>query len=407
VGALDGVRVIDLSQMIGAPYCTQVLADLGADVIKVEEPTTALMTRVALSPPGVEDSRRFSGAWLSTNRNKRSVTLDLHLPEAREVLADLVAISDVVVENFGSRARRSLGITEAWGFALRSDLVWASLTCYGRSGPDAERDGWDLTAQARGGLLDMTGDPDGPPIKTGNSSADYLGGLHLAVGILAALYQRAATGKGQVVDVSLLEPVVACLDGFPMWHAIAGVLPQRSGNFHPAKLPAYSVFPASDGFVVIAAAGPSFTRLMTLLGRPELGTGLPPAGEEERQLWFDEIVHLVRSWAAARTREEIRAAIDEGGVPNEPVRNLAEVLSDPQLEARGAIVEYEHPTLGTVRTVGSPLHLSASPVEVRHVPPAAGEHNEEVLSHLLGYDEERVRSLVASGALWGRSDASS
>ena len=148
MSALEGVRIIDLSQMIGAPYCTQVLADLGADVIKVEEPTTALLTRVALSPPGADESRRFSGYWLATNRNKRSLTLDLRHPDGKQVLSELVAEADVVVENFGARARRSLGLDESWGFACRPDLVWASLTGYGRTGPEAERDGWDLVAQA-------------------------------------------------------------------------------------------------------------------------------------------------------------------------------------------------------------------------------------------------------------------
>lgn len=401
VAALDGVRVVDLSQMIGAPYCTQLLADLGADVIKVEEPTGALLTRVALSPPGADEARRFSGFWLATNRNKRSVTLDLKAPAAREVLADLVRRSDVVVENFGSHSRHSLGITEAWGFSVRKDIIWASLTGYGRSGPESDRDGWDLVAQARGGLLDMTGEPDGPPLKTGNSSADYLAGLHLAVGILAALHQRAATGEGQVVDVSLLEPVLACLDGFPMWHSISGITPHRSGNFHPARLPGYSVFPARDGYVVIGAAGPSFIRLMDLLGRPDLGAGIPPAGEDERRAWFEEIVDLIGSWASERTRAELHALLDEHGVPNEPVQDLAEVWSDPQLEARGTLLEYDYPPLGRIRTIGNPIHLSSSTVEVRHVPPSAGEHNDEVLRDLLEYDDATITGLVEDGTLWG------
>jgi crotonobetainyl-CoA:carnitine CoA-transferase CaiB-like acyl-CoA transferase len=397
--------VIDLSQMIGGPYCSQMLADLGADVIKVEEPTRALLTRMALSPPGADEDRRFSGYWLSTNRNKRSVTLDLRVAESRPVLADLVRCSDVVIENFSAQSRHSLGISEEWGFGLRADLIWASLTGCGRTGPDAERDGWDLTAQARGGLLDMTGDPDGPPMKTGNSSADYLAGLHLAVGILAALHQRAATGRGQLVDVSLLESVFACLDGFPMWQSIAGILPRRSGNFHPAAIPGYSVFSASDGYVVIGAAGPSLTRLMDLLGRPDLGSGLPPAGEDDRKRWFDDAVDLISRWAGDRTRDEIRSVLDAQNVPNEPVRNLAEVWSDEQLAARGSFVDLVHPDLGAIRTVGSPLHLSDSPIGVRHLPPEAGEHNEEVLRGLLGYDEERVASLVQRGALWGPGEA--
>jgi crotonobetainyl-CoA:carnitine CoA-transferase CaiB-like acyl-CoA transferase len=403
MAALDGVRVVDLSQMIGAPYCTQLLADLGGDVVKVEEPTTALFTRVALSPPGADERHRFSAYWVATNRNKRSLTLDLRHPDATAVLADLVATADVVVENFGTRARRSLGIDEHWGRSVRPDLIWASLTGYGRTGPEAQRDGWDLVAQARGGLLDMTGAPDGPPTKSGNSSSDYLGGLHLAVAILAALHQRTATGEGQVIDISLLEPIVACFDGFPLWHSIAGVTPKRTGNFHPAGLPGYSVFPARDGHLVIGAVGASFTRLLVFLGREDLSGGLPPAGEHERRAWFDEIVAIITDWTSTRSRDEVAAELDALDVPNEPVRTLAEVWDDPQLEARGTFLEHEESWLGPIRTVGSPLHLSASPVEVRHAPPAAGEHNEEILRDL-GYDDERITALIVDGVLWGSPD---
>jgi crotonobetainyl-CoA:carnitine CoA-transferase CaiB-like acyl-CoA transferase len=285
---------------------------------------------------------------------------------------------------------------------VRRDVIWASLTGYGRSGPEAERDGWDLVVQARGGLLDMTGEPDGPPIKSGNSSSDYLGGLHLAVGILAALHQRTATGEGQVIDVSLLEPVVACLDGFPLWQSIAGVTPKRSGNFHPAGLPGYSVFAARDGHLVIGAVGASFTRLLTFLGRADLGEGLAPAGDEERQRWFDEVVGIVSAWTEAHTRAELKHELDALLVPNEPVRTLAEIWDDPQLEARGAFVEHEQSCLGPIRTIGNPIHMSASPMQVRHAPPAAGEHNDEILREELGYDDERMTGLVVDGVLWGR-----
>lgn len=404
MAALDGVRVIDLSQMIGAPYCTQLLADLGADVVKVEEPTTALFTRVALSPPGADEQHRFSAYWVATNRNKRSLTLDLRHPEAKTVLADLVAGADVVVENFGAHARRRLGIDADWGRGVRPDVIWASLTGYGRTGPEAERDGWDLVAQARSGLLDMTGEPDGPPIKSGNSSSDYLGGLHLAVGILAALHQRAATGEGQVIDVSLLEPVVACFDGFPLWHSIAGVTPKRTGNFHPAGLPGYSVFPARDGHLVIGAVGASFTRLLEHLGRPDLAEGLAPAGDDARRRWFDEVVGIISAWSAARTRDQLADELGAIDVPNEPVRTLAEIWDDPQLQARGAFVEHEQSWLGPIRTVGNPIHMSASPFAVRYPPPAAGEHNEQILRDDLGYDDERIAGLVVDGALWGSDD---
>jgi crotonobetainyl-CoA:carnitine CoA-transferase CaiB-like acyl-CoA transferase len=401
VAPLSGVRIVDLSQMIGAPYCTQLLADLGADVIKVEEPTTALFTRVAVSPPGTPEARRFSAYWVATNRNKRSMTLDLRVPEAREVLADLVRASDVVVENFGAHSRRSLGITEQWGLAVRPDIIWASLSGYGRSGPEQDRDGWDLVAQARGGLLDMTGFPDGPPVKTGNSSADYLAGLHLAVGILGALHERNTTGEGQTVDVSLLEPVLACFDGFPLYSSITGITPTRNGNFHPAGLPAYSVFPASDGYIAIGAAGPSFTRFVTLIERTDLDFQLLPSGAEERNAWFHEVVAAITEWCSGRTRQDLHDLLDRNDIPNEPVRTLAEVWDDPQLDARDFYLDYEYASLGTIRTLGSPIHLSRSPMELRHVPPGPGEHNDDIIRDVLGYDDDQRLALYENGALWG------
>ncbi len=398
--ALDGVRVIDLSQMIAGPYCTQLLADLGADVIKVEEPIAALRTRITLGPPAPED-RRFAAYWVASNRNKRSVTLDLKQPEAKVVLADLVRSSDVVVENYGQHTRQQLGVTDEWGLALNPKLVWASLTGYGRSGPDAGRDGWDFTAQARGGLLSLTGEPDGQPMKTGNSAADYLAGLHLAVAVLGALMQRAHTGRGQTVDISLLEPVMACLDGFPLWYSMAGVLPERSGNFHPAKIPGYSVFACADGHVVLGAVGPSYARLLELIGRPELIETFGTGDADVRQQHFDEAVAAISQWTAARTRAEVRAELDAQRIPSEPVQDVGELWEDEQLRSRGMVVQYDYPPFGAVDAIGSPLHLSDSPVEVRRVPPRAGEHNEEVLRDVLDYDDDQIALLIADGALWG------
>jgi len=250
----------------------------------------------------------------------------------------------------------------------------------------------------------MTGFPDGPPVKTGNSAADYLAGMHLAVGVLAALRDRATSGAAQSVDVSLLEPVLACLDGFPLYSSIAGITPSRSGNFHPAAIPAYSVFPTADGHIAIGAAGASFTRLMTLLQRTDLDVGLMPSDEAARRAWFDEVVEVITSWTAGHPRAELHELLDGHDVPNEPVRTLAEVWSDPQLEARGMFLEYEYGDLGTIRTIGSPIHLSSSPREVRHVPPAAGEHNEEILRDVLGYGDAEVVVLHENGALWGALD---
>jgi len=204
--------------------------------------------------------------------------------------------------------------------------------------------------------------------------------------------------------VSLLESVLASLDGFPLWSSISNVTPTRSGNFHPAALPAYSVFPASDGYIAIGAAGPSFTRFMALLDRPDLDRGLMPAGADERRAWFDEVVDAITRWCSTRTRGDVHEALEAVGIPNEPVRDLSEVWSDPQLEARDFYLEYDYDAFGTIRTMGSPIHLSSSPLKVRHVPPAAGEHNDEILRETLGYDDARIRALFECGALWGAAD---
>jgi glutaryl-CoA transferase len=240
-GALDGLRVIDLSQMIAGPYCTQLLADLGADVIKVEDPATAPSRRKGRSPPvkAVDGSiTTFAAYWLSANRNKRAASLDLKLKEGREALRELVAASDIVVENLSSRAQASLGLKYSWATQARPDVIWASLTGVGRTGPDADRGGWDLLAQPRSGLMSLAGPRDGPPMKSGTSLIDYIGGLHLAVAVLAAVRHRERTGEGQFIDVALLDCAVACLDGFPLWPTIAGVVPERNGNHNPMKFAA-------------------------------------------------------------------------------------------------------------------------------------------------------------------------
>lgn len=397
-GALEGIRVIDLSQMIAGPYCTQMLGDLGADVIKVEDPRTAPSRRAGRSPQvEAEDGSlvSFGAFWLGTNRNKRSLTLDLRSAAGKEVLADLLRRSDVVVENFTSHSRATLGITEAWGLSVKPDLIWASLTSFGRTGPDRDRDGWDLLAQARGGLMSITGNPDGPPMKTGNSNVDYLGGLHLAVAILAAIRHKERTGEGQVVDLSLLDSLIPCMDGFPTWYSIAGTVAQRSGNFHPMRFPGYSVFQCKDGHIAIGAPdGPIWDRLAVAIGRPDLVQRPDVTDPTAWAPFFAKAVAAVTEWTVSRTREEARAALDAHRVPNEPVQDLGEIWGDPQLVARGMFEEYRWRPLGVIRTVASPLRLSRTPVGTRRVPPGPGEHNWEILRDVLGYDEDRIITLL-------------
>jgi formyl-CoA transferase len=400
-GALDGVRVIDLSQMIAAPYCTQMLADLGADVIKVERPG---VPRDGYSPAFERDGKRvsISGFFLANNRNKRALSLDLAKPGAKDVLADLLRVSDVVVENYSLHTRTLLGLTEEWGWSVRPDLVWASLTGLGRTGPEAHRNGYDYLAQARGGWMSITGDPDGPPMKSGSSMADYSAGLHLGMGILAALRHRDRTGEGQLVDVSLLDSVPPVLDGFPLWYSIGGIVTRRNGHFHPIKHPGYSMYACSDGYVVLGAVGPSWLRLLRdVMARPDLLEMPDVTNPDEYNAHASRMVEEVAAWMGPRGRDDVAALLDEHRVPNEPVRDLAEIWDDPQLEARDMFWEYEYAPLGQIKTIGSPIHMSRTPPGFRMPPPQCGEHNSEILAEVLHYEEERIAELAVSGVLEG------
>ena len=403
MAALDGIRVLDMTTAIAGPYCGQVLGDLGADVIKVEHPGRALGERVNLSPPSWTGPR-FAPFWLSANRNKRSMTLNLKHAEGKAVLADLVRVSDVVLENFGGDARANL-VDEEWAWVVNPRVVWASLSFCGRTGPDASLDGYDLLAQARSGLLSLTGPAGGAPTKAGNSASDYLAGTHLAIAVLAALRQRDTTGKGQLVDVSLLESTVACLDGFPMWASIAGVVPPRVGNAHPTGHFGYAMYECRDGHI---ATSVSVTRVVDLVERvlPEL-LPLPAPEDPGFRAHMTKVVDAFGAWAKERTVDEACKVLTDAQVPHAPVRDVAEIWSDEQLQARDMFLEYEYDDLGTIKTIGTPLRLSDSPSELRHVPPGAGEHNEEVLKDLLGYDPGRVSELIENGVLWGWEPAGS
>lgn len=397
MSALEGIRVLDMTTAIAGPYCGQMLADLGADVIKVEHPGRALTERINLRPPGWEGPP-FSPFWLANNRNKRSVTLNLKHDEGRQVLADLVRVSDVVLENFGADARSRL-VDETWAWHVNPRVIWASLSFCGRTGPEAHLDGYDILAQARGGILTITGNEDEPPLKAGNSVADYLAGMHLAVGVLAALRQRESTGTGELVDISLLESVVACLDGFPLWYSIAGTVPPRVGNGHPTGHFGYALYECKDGYL---ATSVSVVRVRKLVDVLELSEVLPLPEPDDPMFrgQMAKVVEVFTAWARERTVEEACEALSHAGVPNAPVQTMAQLWDDEQLRARGMFIEYDYDDLGRIRTLNSPLHLSDSPRELRHTPPTAGEHNDEVLRDLLGYDTERVAALVEDGVLW-------
>jgi CoA:oxalate CoA-transferase len=396
--ALEGIRVLDLSAAIAAPYCAQVLADLGADVIKVEHPGRAFSERTALSPAGW-DGPAFAPFFMACNRNKRSLTLNLKHSVGRKVLADLVRRSDVVIENFGADAREDL-VDEHWAWEVNPRVVWASMSFCGRTGPESNLDGLDLIAQARSGLMSITGMPEGPPTKAGSSVTDYLAGAHLAIGVLAALRQREMTGIGQLVDTSLLENAVACLDGLPLWHTVADITPTRVGNRHPSGHLGYATYECTDGFIATSVHERRLGDLIPrVLRRPEL-LPVPDPEEPSFRPHMTRVVAAFAEWASERTVDEVCDALTEIQMPVAPVRNLAEIWDDEQLEARGMFVEYEYANLGKFKAIGNPIHLSGSPSSVLRSPPEVGEHNEQVLRDVLGYDEHALADLVERGVLW-------
>ncbi len=396
--ALADVNVLDLTQIIAGPYATMLLADLGASVIKVEDPTTAESRR---QPAILSDGAPvpFNAWWLYLNRNKRSITLNLRQPRGVELFHQLVRETDVVVEGFRAGVAEALGIGYERLKSTKADLVYASVSAYGRTGPDGDLPGYDLVAQARSGFMSVTGEADGPALRAGISVSDYLAGLHVAVGVIAALRHRDRTGVGQAVDISLLDCLFGALDGYPELLMNTGVAVKRSGVQHPAGLPAYQTFQAVDGPIVVAAPpGPNWVKLANAIGHPELVATAEQLTAEWQLANRDRIRAAVASWVADRTRQAAVTQLRSAGVAVDYVQEVAEAVEDPQLKARDMIVETEFPPIGKVKTVGSALKLSRTPTGVRAGPPSAGEHNFEVFSGL-GLRDEEIVELMNDGVI--------
>jgi crotonobetainyl-CoA:carnitine CoA-transferase CaiB-like acyl-CoA transferase len=378
---LAGLVVVDLSQVLAGPLCTMVLADLGADVIKVEPPRgdqsrTSLGTRVG------DDS----AAFLAVNRNKRSVVLDLQTADGRTALHRLVEDADVVVENFrpGVADRLGAGYTEL--SAINPRLVYGSLTGFGSTGPYAERAGLDLVVQAMAGLMSVTGEPGGRPVKNGPPVADLTSGLYLAVGVLAALEARRSTGRGRRVTTSLYESALslAVWETAELW--ATGVTPGPLGSAHRMAAP-YQALRTADGYVVVAATNAHFwQRLCDVVGLPELAGDPRFATNADRLLHRDELTELFEDALAKGTTQDWVGRLVAAGVPAGPVQDYAQALADPHTVASGMVVEVEHPVAGTLRVLGSPVHAAPGPFVVRRPPPVLGQHTGEVLDAVT--DEE-------------------
>jgi crotonobetainyl-CoA:carnitine CoA-transferase CaiB-like acyl-CoA transferase len=381
-GVLTGLRVLDLSRVLSGPYCTMTLADLGADVIKVEDARRGDDTR-AWGPPFQGGEAAY---FLSVNRNKRSLAVDLKNPAYRDAVCRLAAEADVVVENFRPGTATRLGLGYAQVAATNPAVVFASISGYGQTGPLREEPGYDAIAQALSGIMSITGQPDGPPARFGVSGADIAAGMWATVGILAALRQRDSTGFGEWIDISLLDGQVAWLSYVASGFFASGEVPRRYGSAHPTIVP-YQAFPTSDGHLMIAAGNDGlWVRLAEALGLAHLAHDPRFATNPDRVRRRAELIPLLEEALATRTAAEWSTVLAAAGIPAGRINTVDQALAHPQVMAREMVVEMEHETARTVRAVASPIRMSGSPTRKATAPPLHGQHTAEILA-ALGIDE--------------------
>lgn len=390
-GALEGLRVLDLSRVLAGPWAGQLLADLGADVVKIERPEQGDDTR-HWGPPWLKGhdgaDTRDAAYFMCANRNKRSVLADLSSAEGQQLIRDLAAQADVLLENFKVGGLAQYGLDYESLKAVNPRLIYCSISGFGQTGPYAKRPGYDFLIQGMGGLMSVTGRPDaeagGGPMKVGVALTDVMTGMYATVGILAALAHRERSGCGQHVDLALLDVQVASLANQTTNYLIGGVVPQRMGNAHPNIVP-YQDFPTHDGHMIIAVGNDTqFARLCQTLGHPEWAEDSRFASNAARVAHRQPLVALLSEATRARTTQDWIAQMEAAGVPCGPVNTVDEVFADPQVVARGLAVSLPHPVASEVTTVANPIRLSATPVNYRSAPPLLGQHTEEVLAQWLG-----------------------
>jgi crotonobetainyl-CoA:carnitine CoA-transferase CaiB-like acyl-CoA transferase len=411
MNSLDGVRVLDLSRVLAGPWCTQTLADLGADVIKIERPGTGDDTRT-WGPPFLKDGQGHDSVeaayYLGTNRNKRSVTCDIAKPAGQALIRDLVQHCHVFVENFkvGDMARYGLDYDSLK--TLNPRLVYCSVTGFGQTGPYRERAGYDYAIQGMGGLMSITGERDdigGGPQKVGVAVADLFTGMYATVAILAALRHAERTGEGQHVDAALLDTQVAMLANMGANYLVGGKLPGRAGNAHQNIVP-YQVFevaPAADGHkdhLILAVGNDSqYAKFCAVAGHPELATDSRFTRNQGRVRHRDELVPLLQDIMRTRSKAAWLEALEAAKVPCGAINNIAEVFADPQVQARGMVTTWQHPLKPDLHLVSSPIKLGATPVRTDLPPPMLGQHTDDVLRNVLGYADARLTALKDKGVI--------
>lgn len=406
MGALSHIRVLDLTRVLAGPWCAQTLADFGADVIKVERPGAGDDTR-HWGPPYLKDADGADTAeaayYLAANRNKRSMTVDIATPEGQQIVRELAAQSDVVLENYKVGQLKKYGLDYESLRAVKPDLVYCSVTGFGQTGPYAHRAGYDFIVQGIGGFMSITGErdsePGGGPQKAGVAIADLATGLYSTIAVLAALAHRDRTGEGQYIDMALLDVQVALLANMNTNFLASGKPPVRWGNAHPNIVP-YQTFQTSDGWIIVAVGNDGqFRKFVETGGRPELADDERFAANPSRVRHRDTLVPILAEMVKTRAKADWIGALEAAGVPCGPINELDEVFDNEQVVARGMQVSLPHPCGADVKLVRNPIRMSATPPDARTAPPLLGAQTEEVLREMLGYDDARIAALKAKQAI--------
>jgi crotonobetainyl-CoA:carnitine CoA-transferase CaiB-like acyl-CoA transferase len=398
--ALDDITVLDLGQVIAMPYCTMLLADLGARVIKVESQEQG-QERLSLGIKRVRNGvDERVPVYQYRERNKQSITLNLKHPMGVELFNELVKHSDVVAENFSVGTMDRLGLGYETLKQVNPRLIYASVTAFGQYGPYAHWRGYDILAQALSGYMSITGFPDRPPTRSGQSISDYYAGMLCAFSIVSALHYRNRTGKGQRIDMALLDSLITALDNLGERYTVGGEILTRKGNISFAGSSS-GVYPTTDGHVAIAAGSSNLVwrRFCHIIGKSELADDPKFATTAARRTYQAETAAIIQEWTSQRRKAEVVSTLAEGGVPAAPVNNVAEMVADPQVQAREMFIEIEHPIYGPVTITGTPLKLSETPGRVEALAPLPGAHNEEIFVGLLGHSREDLGRWQEQGVI--------
>lgn len=393
--ALDGIRVVDLSRVLAGPYCTMMLADMGAEVIKIEIPGSGDDTR-SWGPPFVGGESAY---YLCANRNKKSVTLNLKSAEGRKILIELVKNGDVLFENFKVGTMEEMGLSYDYLRQINPGLVYCSLTGYGPDGPYAKRPGYDFITQAEVGIMSITGEPDGEPMKVGVAIVDMTAGMLSASAILAALHHRDKTGQGQRIDISLMDAALAWLGNVGSNYLIGEIHPKRYGNAHPSVVP-YQTFKAKDRYIAIGVGNDrQFRRFCDVIGKPEWATDNRFDTNSHRVENRQVLVPLIQAELVKRDADEWIAGLQNAGIPCGHINTIDRVFADPHVKARDSVIEVDHPTAGKIKLVAPPYRFSETPATVRTHPPLLGQHTAEILTEMLGYSAQDIARLREQGVI--------